>query len=194
MAVAALMVIWNANTAFGADIIEESKIAVEGMIFYIAVYLFMNLAAFAIVAFVRNETYREDIDVYNGLISENTATQVLCVALFISFFSLVGIPPFGGFFAKFAIFRSTFSAGYVHPVMWGILAVAAINTVISLFYYVRVLKAIFILPRSADRRPLKTPGLVALYIGIVAAPIFLLGIFQGPLSDTARQVAASLFY
>jgi NADH-quinone oxidoreductase subunit N len=194
MAVAALMVIWNSSTAFGGDIVEESRIAVEGLVFYVAVYLFMNLAAFAVVAFIRNETYREDIDVYNGLIYENPATQVLCVALLVSFFSLVGIPPFGGFFAKFAIFRSMFAAGYLQPVLWGILCIAALNTVISLFYYVRVLKAVFMLPKNADRRPLRTAGLVACYIGIVAAPIFLLGIFQGPLSETARQVASSLFF
>lgn len=197
LAVASVMVLSNATPAeaAGRDLGLESRIAVEGLVYYLAVYLFMNLTAFAVVAFIRNETYREDIDSYNGLISENVWTQVLCVALFFAFFSLVGIPPFGGFFAKFAIFRSVFVAGSLHPLMWGILAVAGVNTVISLFYYVRVLKAVFISPRSADRGALRTPGVVAAYVAVVTLPILVLGAspLQARLSDTARAIAAALF-
>ncbi len=198
MAVAALMVLSNAGAAaLGAshDLKLESQIAIEGLVYYLAVYLFMNLTAFAVIAFLRNETFREDIDSYDGLIGESAATKVLCVALMISFFSLVGVPPFGGFFAKFSIFRATFVAGQIHPLLWGVLAVAALNTVISLFYYVRVLKAVFINPRPAGLRPVATPAVAGWFAVLLAVPIVLLGAsrLQGRLSETARYVATSLF-
>ena len=198
MAVASLMVLSNAAPgALGAghDTRLESQIAIEGLVYYLAVYLFMNLTAFAVVAFLRNETYREDIDSYDGLIAEGPWTKVLCVTLLFSFVSLVGIPPFGGFFAKFAIFRSTFVAGQIHPLLWGVLAVAAINTVISLFYYMRVLKAVFVNPRPARERRIATPFTAGLFAVLLAVPIFLLGAshIQGRLSETARYVATSLF-
>ncbi|HVJ84989.1 MAG TPA: NADH-quinone oxidoreductase subunit N [Caulifigura sp.] len=198
MAVAALMVLSNANPAAlgaGHDLKLESQIAVEGLVYYLAVYLFMNLTAFAVVAFLRNETFREDIDSFDGLIAEGPATKVLCIALMFSFFSLVGVPPFGGFFAKFAIFKSTFVAGEIHPLLWGVLAVAALNTVISLFYYLRVLKAVFINPRPAGHRPVATPAVAGWFAVLLAVPIILLGAsrLQGRLSETARYAATALF-
>lgn len=187
----------------GDDVITAASArTLEGLMYYLAVYLFMNLAAFAIIALIRNETYREDVEAYNGLIMANPATKVLCVCLAISFFSLVGLPPFGGFFAKLMIFLSTFNAGYVHWLMWGVLGVAGLNTAFSLFYYVRVLKAIFIAPPAADRRPVRTPGLVGAYVALITIPIVMLGMpllpirqlmLQESLSATAYRVAETLF-
>lgn len=181
--------------ATGNAVDAASARTVEGLMYYLAVYLFMNLAAFAIVALIRNETYREDIEAYNGLVSANPATKVLCFCLAISFFSLVGLPPFGGFFAKMMIFLSAFNAGYVHWLMWGVLAVAGLNTAFSLFYYLRVLKAVFIAPPAADRRPVETPGLVGAYVALVTLPILALGAstLQENLSSTAYRVAETLF-
>lgn len=182
--------------AAGTDVVAAASArTVEGLMYYLAVYLFMNLAAFAIVALIRNETYREDLEAYNGLFYANPATKVLCVCLAISFFSLVGLPPFGGFFAKMMIFLSAFNAGYVHWLMWGVLAVAGLNTAFSLFYYLRVLKAVFIAPPAADRRPVETPGLVGAYVALVTLPILALGAstLQENLSSTAYRVAETLF-
>jgi NADH-quinone oxidoreductase subunit N len=93
------------------------------------------------------------------------------------------------------IFNSTLVAGYIHPLMWGVLAVAGINTVISLFYYVRVLKAVFVNPRPAGHRPVATPAVAGWFAVLLAVPILLLGAsrLQGRLSETARYVATSLF-
>jgi NADH-quinone oxidoreductase subunit N len=182
--------------AAGADTVRAASArTLEGLMYYLAVYLFMNLAAFAVVALIRNETYREDIDAYNGLMAANPATKVLCICLAISFFSLVGLPPFGGFFAKMMIFLSAFNAGYIHWLMWGVLAVAGLNTAFSLFYYVRVLKAVFLAPPAADRRPVETPGLVGAYVALVTLPILALGMstLQENLSSTAYRVAETLF-
>lgn len=179
----------------GADAVSTvSARTLEGLLYYLAVYLFMNLAAFAVVALIRNETFREDVDAYNGLFYSNTATKVLCVCLGIAFFSLVGVPPFGGFFAKMMIFLSAFGAGYIHWLMWAILGIAGLNTVFSLFYYVRVLKAMFIVAPADDRRPLRTPGLVSAYVALITLPILALGMsfLQENLSSAAFRVAEML--
>jgi NADH-quinone oxidoreductase subunit N len=186
----------------GNPIAAASARTLEGLMYYLAVYLFMNLAAFAVVALIRNETYREDIDAYNGLFAANPATKVLCICLALSFFSLVGLPPLGGFFAKMMIFFSAFGAGYVHWLMWVILAIAGLNTAFSLFYYLRVVKAMFFAPVAADRRPVRTPGLVGAYVALVTVPILMLGMpllpikqlmLQESLSSTAFRVAQTLF-
>ncbi|MFV0445576.1 MAG: NADH-quinone oxidoreductase subunit N [Planctomycetaceae bacterium] len=187
----------------GGDVVANASArALEGLMYYLAVYLFMNLAAFAIVALIRNETYREDIDAYNGLFYANPATKVLCICLALSFFSLVGLPPLGGFFAKMMIFFSTFGAGYVHWLMWVILGIAGLNTAFSLFYYLRVIKAMFFAAPAEDRRPVRTPGLVGAYVALVTLPVLMLGMpllpikplmLQESLSSTAFRVAASLF-
>ena len=72
----------------------------EGLLYYLWVYLFMNLGAFAIVAFLRNHIGSEEIDDYAGLGWE---TPALCVCMLVCLFSLVGMPPLGGFIGKFMI-------------------------------------------------------------------------------------------
>ena len=198
MAVAALLVLVDAPTSESltrGDLIDESRRSIEGLMYYLAVYLFMNLVAFGVVALLRNETYSEEIDSYNGLVHQNAATKVLCVCMAIAMFSLVGLPPFGGFFAKLLIFMAVFKAGYLHWFMWVLLAIAGANTVFSLFYYVRVLKAMFISPEPADRPLVRTPSLVGTYIALITIPIVLLGAspLQDRLTQTAEYVAGILF-
>lgn len=194
MAVSALLVILNSNVD-GINALESAAGCVEALMYYITVYLFMNLSAFAIVAFLRNETFSEEIDSYRGLFNGSTTTKVLCVCLGLSFFSLVGMPPFGGFFAKMMIFYSAFVAGNVHWFMWVVLAFGGLNTVFSLVYYLNVLKAIFITPRAETAENVEAPGMAGAYVLLVTLPILALGMtsLQGDLTDTAEHVAEKLF-
>lgn len=194
MAVAALLVILNSN-ANGAVNADSAANCVEALMYYITVYLFMNLSAFAIVAFLRNETFSEEIESYRGIFQGSVGTKVLCVCLGLSFFSLVGMPPFGGFFAKMMIFYSAFLAGNVHWFMWVVLAFGGLNTVFSLFYYINVLKAIFITPRDESAEAVEAPGMAGAYVLLVTLPILALGMtsLQGDLTDTAEYVAEKLF-
>lgn len=195
LGVSALLVIQGSRIPTGVNVAEQSAQAVEGLTYYIVVYLFMNLVAFATVALLRNEIFSERIEDYRGLISQNGATKVLCICLLVSFFSLVGIPPFGGFFGKFLIFISAFKAGSIHWAMWLFVVIAGLNTVFSLFYYLGVLKAMFLLPGPESRRPLKTPGIVGAYVALITLPILVLGAspLMDDLSQTAHFVAAELF-
>lgn len=197
MAVAAMIVVLNApaDGPFTRTQIEyQAARSLEGLLFYLAVYLFMNLAAFAIVALIRNEIFSEEIEDYNGLVYQ---TPALCVCMLLAMFSLIGLPPLGGFVAKFFVFASLFEAGKVAPAMWGILGLGAANTVFSLFYYLRVLKAMFLADRPEGARPARIPfrSMPAAFVLIISVPILLLGFAPGlvdGLSRTANNVASML--
>ena len=196
LGVSTLLVVLGNNSPAATNVADQSAQAVVGVTYYLVVYLFMNLVAFSTVALLRNEIFSEKIEDYRGLISQNNATKVLCVCMLMSLFSLIGIPPFGGFFGKFLILISAFRAGDIHWAMWLFVVIAGINTVFSLFYYLGVLKAMFILPSPEGRRPLRTPGIVGAYVALITIPILVLGAspwIQDDLSKTAYFVAAKLF-
>ena len=197
MAVAALMVLKNGTPPEGitADELRESQQrCLEGLLYYLAVYLFMNLGAFAIVALIRNKIYSEEISDYAGLIGQ---TPVLCVCMLLCMFSLIGIPPLGGFWAKFIIFYSLFEAGNLHWAMWAVLVAGGLNTVFSLYYYLRVLKTMILDPRPEGARKAEIPlrSEPAVYVLLVSIPVLLFGVapwlMQG-LTQTANEVAQVL--
>lgn len=194
MAVAAMMVVLNATRQMpDPEVRWQLAIrAVEGLLFYLWVYLFMNLGAFAIAAFLRNELFSEDLRDFGGLW---TQAPVLTFAMACCMFSLIGMPPFGGFVGKFMIFSSLLQAGHFHWAMWGVLAIAGLNTVFSLFYYVRVLKVMFIEPARDDARRIRVPVTSAsgLYVLALAAFVFLTGVIGNPLSEASHFVATVLF-
>ena len=137
MPVSALMVMINYDTV-------AAQSAVSSLAVYMAVYLFMNLTAFAIVAFLRNALRSEEIADYAGLV-RSSPVMVVCFA--ITLFSLVGLPPLSGFIGKFAIFAAlvdgyqvSAAAGQPQPYLIALLVVGGVNTVISLFYYLRIVK------------------------------------------------------
>jgi NADH-quinone oxidoreductase subunit N len=199
LAVSAMLVILNAQATAGWSyqrIYIETVRSIESLMYYLVVYLFMNLTAFAIVAFIRNQTFSEEIDSYNGLALQGGAMTLLCVCMGFALFSLIGIPPFGGFVGKLFVFNSVISAASIHWFMWVLLVVGGMNTAFSLYYYLKVLKAMFLKPAPEDARPSSVPGLTSAYVLVVAIPILLLGLvppLMNNLSATANFVASSLF-
>ena len=192
MGVAAVIVLMNAPGEDTAAATANATQALEGLLYYLAVYLFMNLGAFAVVAFIRNSIFSEEIEDYAGLIS---VTPILCVCMLICMFSLIGMPPFGGFVGKFMIFASLFEAGNVHWLMWLILVAGGLNTVFSLFYYLRVLKVMFLDPRpvGAPDVDVRWGSLPGFYTMLVTVPVVVLGVLVQGLSSTAQNVASVLF-
>lgn len=167
--------------------------AIEGLLFYLWVYLFMNLGAFAVAAFIRNELFSEDITDFGGLW---TQAPVLAFSMACCMVSLVGIPPFGGFTGKFMVFSSLFQAGYYHWAMWGVLVIAGMNTVFSLSYYVRVLKYMFVRPAKEGARRVRLPlrSAAGLYVFALAILVLMTGMWGADsLSSTAHDVASVLF-
>ena len=178
---AMLVALKDRNQILAAD-------CVEGVLFYLSVYLFMNLGAFAIVALIRNRTYSEEIADYRGLKSE---CPWLCVMMAVCLFSLVGLPPLGGFVAKFFVLAPVWEAASIHWSMGALVGFALLNTVFSLFYYLKVPVAMFIADRPEDARSARTGSTETVFALLLTVPILLLGMSPliGKLSLAAEQVA-----
>ncbi len=189
MAVSALLVLANSPQADSTQ--ADMNRAIEGLLFYLVVYLFMNLGAFSIIAIARNHTFSEDVDSFKGLI---TQSPTLCIGMLVCMFSLVGMPPFGGFMGKLMIFAAAFKAGEIHWFMYVVVAFGALNTVFSLVYYIRVLKTMFLDDRPADARPVpvRLASLESAFIVTLAAFVLLLGLLPHVMIQTANEAAQSL--
>ena len=164
----------------------------QGLLYYLCVYLFMNLGAFAIVALIRNQTYSEEINDYKGMAQQ---APVLAICMAICMFSLVGIPPLGGFYGKAFIFASVYESTNIHWFMWIVLAFGGLNTVISLFYYLRVAKTMCIdaRPAEAAQVTMVASSSPAMYVMLVSGMVVFLGIIIEPLSKVALHAAGSFF-
>jgi NADH-quinone oxidoreductase subunit N len=189
MAVAALLVLKNSPQA--ATLTENINQSIEGLLYYLVVYLFMNLGAFAVIAIARNYTFSEEVDSFKGLISQS---PTLCIVMLICMFSLVGMPPFGGFVGKLFIFASAFKAGEVHGFMYVVVAFGALNTVFSLVYYIRVLRTMFLDARPADARPVpvRLASWESAFVVTLAVFVLLLGVLPHMMSQTANDAAQSI--
>ncbi|MBS0202045.1 MAG: hypothetical protein JSS49_04035 [Planctomycetes bacterium] len=192
MAVAALLVLRSTVGTPTAPTSDEMMRAIEGLLYYLAVYMFMNLGAFTIVALIRNQLFSEEIDDYKGLVQQ---APLLAICMAICLFSLVGLPPLGGFYGKFFIFAAVFDATRIHWFMWVVLAAGGLNTVLSLFYYLRVAKVMCIDARPAGARPVTiTSGSPSgMYVLLLSAMVLLLGVIVEPLSRVAHHAAAAFF-
>ncbi|MFM7205543.1 MAG: NADH-quinone oxidoreductase subunit N [Planctomycetaceae bacterium] len=166
---------------------EGCRQAVTAVAFYLGTYLFMNLGAFAIVAVLRNRLRSEEIASYAGLVRTNPG---LVVAAAVVLVSLIGLPPLAGFVSKFLVFSALVDAitkGIERPLMLVLLVVGGINTVVSLFYYLRVLKVMTFDPPADDRVAAAAPvWLPGAYVAAVAVPVVLLGVFWSGLYAVAR--------
>ncbi len=116
--------------------ISGNQLGMSSVLFFIATYIFSNLGAFGVVFAISNKTGLENMDDYNGFYRTN---PLLSVLMMLSLFSLAGIPPVAGFFGKFFLFMSAASEGY-----YWLIFIAVINVTISLYYYLLVIRAMFI--------------------------------------------------
>jgi NADH-quinone oxidoreductase subunit N len=114
---------------------------ISAILFYLVVYMIMNIGAFLIVILINNRIKREDIFGYKGLAWQNKYLTFLAIVFGIFLFSLTGIPPFAGFIGKFYIFLSLVEKGSSY---YWLLFVGILNTVISLYYYARIIKFMFL--------------------------------------------------
>lgn len=120
-------------------IIAVNVMGMSSMIYYVLVYIFSNLAAFGVIAAIERQTSKVTMDDYNGLFKTN---PWLAFTMMLAMFSLGGIPPFAGFFSKFFIFVGACHQGSV--AIYVLVLIALVNTIISLYYYLLVVKAMFL--------------------------------------------------
>ncbi|HEV3262155.1 MAG TPA: NADH-quinone oxidoreductase subunit N [Gemmataceae bacterium] len=162
------------------------------VLFYLIAYLFMNLGAFAVVAFIRNQTGSEDLASYRGLA---TRSPLMTVLLAIFLLSLLGMPPLAGFAAKWQVFSVVWKAGNSYSasaqpalgyIMYALVAIGGLNTAISAVYYLKVLK-VMCLDRSIEDvegqapRPLPVPSASAVFGTMLAVMILVVFFAWEPL-------------
>lgn len=152
-------------------VIGNNELSTTALMFYILVYIFSNLAAFGVIGAVENATGKVSMDDYNGLYKTNPR---LAVTMMLAMFSLAGIPPFAGFFSKFFIFTGALGAGT--PAMYVLVFIALLNTIISLYYYLLVVKAMFINESDAPIATFRSSCSERLGMWISTAGILFLGL------------------
>lgn len=121
-------------------IVGDNAMGISALMFYTLVYVFSNLAAFGVIGAIENATGKVDMTDYNGLYKTNPR---LSFTMMLAMFSLAGIPPFAGFFSKFFVFTAALN-GTASAALYVLVLIALINTIISLYYYLLVVKAMFI--------------------------------------------------
>lgn len=152
-------------------VIGNNELSTTALMFYILVYIFSNLAAFGVIGAVENATGKVSMDDYNGLYKTNPR---LAVTMMLAMFSLAGIPPFAGFFSKFFIFTGALGVGT--PAMYVLVFIALLNTIISLYYYLLVVKAMFINESDAPIATFRSSCSERLGMWISTAGILFLGL------------------
>lgn len=160
--------------------------AVTGVIFYLSVYLLMNLGAFLVLIIVGDQLGSEDISVFQGLSKRGPFAALLSIVMTVFMFSLTGIPPMAGFIGKFYLFGSVIKSGHYTLAVIGML-----NSVVSLYYYIRVVKIMYF-DEPVDGRNLTTPMVShASTVFALALLTIYLGLFWNGLANIVGQ--AKLF-
>lgn len=152
---------------------------ISSILVYTFIYLFMNLGAFYTAMLFSNSVKTESIEKYKGL---GHRAPLEGVAMTIFLVSLTGLPPTGGFVAKLYIFGAAVSAGWI----W-LVAIAGITTVISLYYYIRVVRNLFLYQPEDGSEKLVFDIKSKIILGVLLVPTLLLGVYFTPLVEFAKQ-------
>lgn len=161
-------------------LMSNDQLGVATVVYFVAIYVFTNLAAFGVVQAISQQTGKENIDDYNGLYRTNPK---LSLVMMLGLFSLAGIPPVAGFFGKFFLFTAAASQG-----LYLLVFLAVVNVTISLYYYLKVVRAMF-LRKSDQAIPYFKSGLL-MKLGLALAVIGILSIgLYSPIYDYIFEIS-----
>jgi proton-translocating NADH-quinone oxidoreductase chain N len=152
---------------------------INGVLIYLFAYLFTNVGAFAVVTAVENATGETEVGDYAGLVRR---APWLAALLLIFLLSLTGIPPTGGFVGKLFVFGAA-----VQRQMWGLVAIAAVNSVVAAFYYLNVVRYMFFAPAEEGTGPVRVARSLQSALVVTAALTLLLGLAPEPLIAWATR-------
>jgi NADH-quinone oxidoreductase subunit N len=164
-----------APLAVAGESVEARDIAISSVVVYLLIYAAMNLGVFAMIIAVARKTRSGEVSSYGGLFQYAPG---LTVVMSVFLFSLAGIPPLAGWFAKFVIFRALITpgttAGYVLAVIVGV------NSVIALFYYARIAQQMWMQPvPDGDTTRIRVPVALSAALGICVVVTLVLGVLPG---------------
>jgi NADH-quinone oxidoreductase subunit N len=148
-------------------IMQGGELGMTTVVYFMLIYVFTNLAAFGVISAISEQTGKENISDYNSLYRTNPKLSLI---LLLSMFSLAGIPPVAGFFGKFFLFTAAGAKGYYILVL-----IAVLNATISLYYYLRVVKAMLIDQSDTPIATFRTPWPMRISLLICVLGIFFIG-------------------
>jgi NADH-quinone oxidoreductase subunit N len=155
------------------------------MVFYLIGYVVTNLATFTIVIIFAEAVGSEQIDDYAGL---SRRSPWLALALLVALLSLAGMPPLVGFVAKVYVFAAAVESGLIWLAFIGV-----INAIIGLYYYLTILKVVYLYRSEGDEAPLPVPALYGVGLITCVAGILVIGILSGPWLEW-MSTAAKIFF
>jgi NADH-quinone oxidoreductase subunit N len=161
-----------------------NTLGIGAILFYLLAYLFSNLAVFLVVIAFSNVTQSDAIEDYAGL---SRRSPLLAVTLTLGLLSLAGVPPLAGFFGKFVILGAAVKEGMI----W-LAFVGSVCIVISLYYYLLVIKQMY-LYKAKDDRPLPIPFPMRVVLYVCLLGILIIGIYPSPFIDAAVAASKLLF-
>jgi NADH-quinone oxidoreductase subunit N len=163
-------------------VVVLSNAGLSAILLYFVIYLFMNMGAFLVIIAYRDVLHSEDIKDYKGL---GWRSPFLAVVLSVFLFSLTGLPPLAGFIGKLYLF-----AAVVEVKFYWLAVIGALNGALSLYYYARVIKVMFLEGRpevGSQPQPLPVPVYYTYLAALLVIPIFILGVYWIPLSNIADK-------
>lgn len=163
--------------------------AISALMLYAAIYLFMNLGAFSIIAFLRNSMQSEEIKDYSGLINRS---PLIAVAFTLILFSLVGLPPLAGFWPKLRVLQALFESH--STLLTFVMVAAAANTALSLVYYLRVAKTMCIDGEPDSTRPVSLGFFQSAFVLAMTLPVVIYGLAPNSVAAWAQSAASGLFH
>lgn len=164
-------------------LVGGTTLGITSVIYFVLIYVFSNLGAFGVVIAVEQYSGKVNIRDYNGLYLTNPR---LSLVMMLALFSLAGIPPVAGFFGKFFLFTAAAESGF-----YTLLLVAVLNAIISLYYYLLVVKAMFIDKNEEPIAAFKSDFSTRLSLIICVLGIIVTG-FYSPLFEFLKDLSGSL--
>jgi NADH-quinone oxidoreductase subunit N len=163
----------------------------SALLYYLAGYLFTVVAAFTVIALVMRHLDNEDISALAGL---NQRSPLLAMTMTLAMVSLAGIPPLAGFFGKFLLLKAVIEQAQVtgNHGYYCLAFTALAGVIISLYYYLGVVRAIYWSKDAPDLSPIQLSSPVKLSIAICIAGMFWIGIFPNTVLDLATRAAGVL--
>jgi NADH-quinone oxidoreductase subunit N len=153
-------------------VVGNGELGVAALTYYVLVYIVANMAVFTVINVVeQNNGGRTDMAAYNGFYQTNPKLSFLMT---LALFSLAGIPPFAGMFSKFFVFMAGVQNG--EPMAYGVVFIALVNTVVSLYYYLLIVKAMYITKTDAPLPTFESDGNTKIALAICTAGIALFGV------------------
>ncbi|MCE5300435.1 MAG: NADH-quinone oxidoreductase subunit N [Spirochaetia bacterium] len=165
--------------------VGASVIGISSVLFYLFAYTLTNILAFTVLAVVAKNTGSDELADYSGLARRE---PFLAVSLMLALLSLAGIPPLAGFVGKFYLFYAAMEKGYVWLVI-----IAALNSTLSLYYYLLVLRQMYIYDSAVEMPKMKIPVSLRILIIVCIIAILAVGIMPGWFIDTTTEIAQNMF-